>query len=375
MENQNIINNILNEWILRSHDGLMSGHNTPENMAVLNEILAGYKITIYKEPTKSENKIKITFDDGTKVEITGPVDKSYKIKFIDFHTGYVVYETKIKNNMWAATSTNHLNTQVIEVYDITDGYDVLVEKHTFDSKEPVPSITNIDCEITYLDIGSSGGLPPKWSTYVSSDFFHVILVEPNAQEAENLKRLYPKAIVIPFALGRTEGKSILNSTYHQGCSSILTPNEKVLDRFPVKKWFQIEKKIEVNLYPFDSLASKFGFKNPDFIKIDVQGFESEVLLGFGHYLDTVLCIELETHLFPIYKEQKTLEGITHLLESKGFFLRHLKPTGIFEDEVIEFDAFYIKKPHLVKTELEKKKIDFWSKVNRLPRGRYFKDFG
>ena len=101
-----------------------------------NQLIDSYNNTdvVYKEPKKPENKIKITFDDGAKVDIPGPVDKSYKIKFIDFHTGHVVYETKLKNNMWASTSTKYFNKWVVEVYDTSDGYDVLVEKHTFDPK-------------------------------------------------------------------------------------------------------------------------------------------------------------------------------------------------------------------------------------------------
>jgi hypothetical protein len=40
MDKNKIIDDILNEWAMRSHDGLVSGHDTPENIEVLNEILA-----------------------------------------------------------------------------------------------------------------------------------------------------------------------------------------------------------------------------------------------------------------------------------------------------------------------------------------------
>ena len=49
MENPKIINDILNEWAMRSHDGLVSGHDTPENMIVLNEILSEKGIATPKE--------------------------------------------------------------------------------------------------------------------------------------------------------------------------------------------------------------------------------------------------------------------------------------------------------------------------------------
>lgn len=40
MDKSKIIDEILAEWAMRSPDGLVGGHDTPENMAVLNEILA-----------------------------------------------------------------------------------------------------------------------------------------------------------------------------------------------------------------------------------------------------------------------------------------------------------------------------------------------
>lgn len=44
MDKNKIIDDILNEWAMRSHDGLASGHDTPENQLVLQEILAEKKI-------------------------------------------------------------------------------------------------------------------------------------------------------------------------------------------------------------------------------------------------------------------------------------------------------------------------------------------
>jgi hypothetical protein len=40
MEKSKIIEYVLNEWAMRSPDGLASGHDTPENISILNEILA-----------------------------------------------------------------------------------------------------------------------------------------------------------------------------------------------------------------------------------------------------------------------------------------------------------------------------------------------
>jgi len=61
MDKNKIIDDILNEWAMRSHDGLVSGHDTPENMATLNEILSERgevnRIDLFKNKAKTGTKI------------------------------------------------------------------------------------------------------------------------------------------------------------------------------------------------------------------------------------------------------------------------------------------------------------------------------
>ncbi len=236
-----------------------------------------------------------------------------------------------------------------------------------------PGIESVG-QVSYMDIGSSGGLPEHWNMYYGSDLFKPILVEPDIQAVEKLKSQYPKAQVLPYALGRTTQKATLNLTKNRACSSILTPDYDVLDRFPVKEWFEITDKIEVDLFSFEHLIDIGKVAAPDYVKMDVQGFESEIIEGFGSHIDNVLCVEMEAHVKPIYKNQKTLEQVISLMESKGFFLRHLSTIGIFEYEVVEFDAFFIKRPELVKSDLDRRKIQFWCQVNRFPNGSHFVDW-
>lgn len=230
----------------------------------------------------------------------------------------------------------------------------------------------IDFKVTYLDIGSSNGLPWKWERYMHSENFNPILVEPDKKEAEEIKKKYPKALVIPAALGSKKSKETLNVTYFQECSSILEPNEKVLGRFPVKKWFEVVDKMDVDVYPLSHFENEFQLNPIDFVKIDVQGYEFEVLKGFDKVLDNILCIELETHLEPLYEGEKTLIEIHQFLSERGFLLRHLKSVGPFEGEVVEFDAYFIKRPSYLKSELDKRKTNFWEKVNSLPDAFFFK---
>ncbi|WP_272941132.1 FkbM family methyltransferase [Chthoniobacter flavus] len=70
------------------------------------------------------------------------------------------------------------------------------------------------------------------------------------------------------------------------------------------------------------------------MKIDAQGFEYNVLRGFGAKLQNVLGIRLETQLRSLYKGQALFRDIYEYLKSNGFILRDVRITYPFEYEVV-----------------------------------------
>lgn len=104
------------------------------------QIFANQFVEIYSKkkanPKEPKNKVKIWFPSGPKVEILGPVQKKYKVKFIDADTGYVVYQSDIGNNMWSVTSIRYFKNWKIEVYEKLDnGSELLIEDHALNLKD------------------------------------------------------------------------------------------------------------------------------------------------------------------------------------------------------------------------------------------------
>ena len=101
MDKNNIIEEILNEWAMHSEDGLVGGHDTPENMAVLNEILeargrpVGWVPANFLKPidpkdkgTKDPSKLMVynnhqKYEDGTRYSdiLNGTASKKGDIPF------------------------------------------------------------------------------------------------------------------------------------------------------------------------------------------------------------------------------------------------------------------------------------------------------
>jgi len=101
-------------------------------------IFANQFIDVYSAATITDkttrNRIKVSFEEGAKIDIGGPVDKKYKIKFIDSLTNRVVYESIISNRMWSSASIRYYMKWVTEVYDLTNGYEELVDRQELDLK-------------------------------------------------------------------------------------------------------------------------------------------------------------------------------------------------------------------------------------------------
>ncbi|MES2266949.1 MAG: FkbM family methyltransferase [Bacteroidota bacterium] len=220
-------------------------------------------------------------------------------------------------------------------------------------------------EICYVDIGASYGLPVKWERFAADPLLRLIMIEPDKAQADELGLRYPQAEILQVGLGDKHERRNIHLTASQSCSSVLEPNLDVLRRLNLEKWFTVLGQVSTDLLRFDEVYAEKNLPAPDFIKIDVQGFEYEVLKGFGSLLDKILCIELETHLLELYKGQKLFNDIHTLLYSHGFYLRHLEQTGNFNKEAIEFNAYFVRQDVFL-DDRGKVKVELWEIINSMP---------
>ena len=214
-------------------------------------------------------------------------------------------------------------------------------------------------KLVVVDVGARGGADGKWLVY--NDQIEIVLIEPHPIEAQRLRD--QGYTVIDKALSNVRGKSVLNITRLVGCSSLLEPNHEVLSRFQVAPAFEVTSTVEIDTERYDALYSEGGAPKPDIIKIDVQGFEYEVLEGFGELLHDCSAIELEAHFYEIYRGQKLLGDLVNFLDGFGFALRKLAEQPNFDGERLEFNAFFTKRPSVPSS--DKYKLAFIEKIWQL----------
>ena len=185
----------------------------------------------------------------------------------------------------------------------------------------------------------------------------------------------------PYTLGASDRSATLYVTENTQSSSCLEPNMEVLSQYPIGQVFKVVKTVEIQLHRFDSLyESRKVPLLPDFMHIDVQGFEFEVLEGMGKCLDNVTCVEIESHLKCAYKGEKLFAEMKTYLEGKGFFLRDIQIQGVFEGEVLELNVFFCR---MIRGQSDAKRqslIRLWERLCNLPKAlllnelRYWKRY-
>ena len=120
-------------------------------------------------------------------------------------------------------------------------------------------------------------------------------------------------------------------------SSILRMGKTHIKSAPKSVYVGKEK---VNLITIDSIFNKYYTKNQKYFKIDVQGFEDQVLEGAKSSLKNIYAIKLELSLVNLYEGDKIYKYYLNKIESLGFVLWDLQPG--FRDKssgrLLQFDA-------------------------------------
>jgi FkbM family methyltransferase len=200
--------------------------------------------------------------------------------------------------------------------------------------------------ICLVDVGGAGGLQAKWLKH--ADLLSPVLFEPNKAEAAKLRGFistFPGGKVVEAALADSASTKMLNLTHYYGCTSLLEPNVEFLRNYRIAPAFRVADRVAVECIRYDELHAQGLVPVPDVIKIDVQGFEYEVLNGFGTLLENCLAVELEAHFYPIYKGQKLIGDLATFLYSKGLILRRISPVPNFDDHLVEVDAIFARPWH------------------------------
>ena len=193
-----------------------------------------------------------------------------------------------------------------------------------------------------LDVGAQGG-------FNSDNFFHKrynknfesILVDPLKDSLKNQQSKY----VINKGLWSSKGSRklyILNKRPQS--SSMYEADKKSLTIYDFKKedfhLFDVSKTEIVECDTLSSSLKELNINTLDYLKIDTQGAELEILKGLENYRP--LMIKCEVQIFPMYKKEPVWTEVTDFIYKLGYMISDWKKIGSHATRTpVEMDMIFI----------------------------------
>lgn len=149
------------------------------------------------------------------------------------------------------------------------------------------------------------------------------------------------------ALGDVDGKISINVAGNAGESSSVLPMLKShQDVYPAADYVGTE---EAPIYRLDSVAQEI-LKPTDvvFLKVDVQGFEKQVLAGTKSTMnERCVGMQLELSFLPLYEGGMLIREALDIAYSMGFTLTGLLPcfTDLRNGRMLQADGIFFREDH------------------------------
>ncbi len=180
-----------------------------------------------------------------------------------------------------------------------------------------------------FDVGANNGSEFIELAKNNNDTF-VYAFEPTPEMCEIIKT---KAAglnnyrLIEKAVSNYEGKATFHVAGQNdwGCSSLLQFSDKSKTDWPGRTDFVVTKTIEVDVIRLDKFIDDNNIRTIEYLHIDTQGSDLNVLIGLGHYLSIVKegVIEAANKEDILYLGQNTKDQCIDFLNQNGFIIDNI----------------------------------------------------
>jgi len=173
----------------------------------------------------------------------------------------------------------------------------------------------------WIDVGAhEGELTFPFAAADSS--LLVYAFEPNLHAASRIMGCLRNYVVLPIAIAERDGSAELQLNAYEQSSSLLPADKEGVKRWITEQEFKVVGTAIVPTMRLDTFMNEAGIKSVDYLKIDAQGLDLEVVKSAGDRLRDVAKVQLEatTASYRQYEGAPDKSVIIEYMESKGFRL-------------------------------------------------------
>lgn len=222
------------------------------------------------------------------------------------------------------------------------------------------------------DVGARYGIHPSFNGFDAP--MRYIAFEPDAEEAIRLRQAFGDSKAFSYeihetALDKQKGTRDFHLLRHRGLSSCLKPDlTSECFRHLKPGQAEIDRIIQIETERGDDVFERIGVV-PDFLKIDTEGTEQDVLEGFERMLDKgVLGVRLSCNFQPCFIGQRLFSDSHDYLMKRNFVLLNLdyhgygyprlglfrKPDPVEREDhrygiLVAADAVWVLRPEVIAT--------------------------
>ena len=214
-------------------------------------------------------------------------------------------------------------------------------------------------KLQIIDVGAAAiNETPIYKNLFDLDLVHLYLFDGDERQMSKIRDTFGSQNVELFNNFLFDGKNhnIYICGSNSGMTSLYKPKKDALEFFNNFSKFGSVNSIEkIKTFRLDDIAK---LNKIDFMKMDVQGAELEIIKNGKNILNECLAIQLEMSFFPLYEDQPSFGDVDIYLRSIGYIPHRfldvkcwsISPTifnGNFRtpgNQLLESDIVYIKDP-------------------------------
>ena len=173
---------------------------------------------------------------------------------------------------------------------------------------------------TIVDIGANRG-QFSLAARVNAPNANIIAFEPLEKAADLYRQIFRKDSSVIFhqaAIGPQTGKAVMHVTAADDSSSLLPISKNQVMLYPKTNEVRREK---VTIGPLSEYIGPEEINPQAMLKLDVQGFELQALIGSENLLDCFSFIYTECSFIELYTGQALANDVIGWLKERDFILR------------------------------------------------------